>query len=219
MSSLALSDPTRLRARAWLALGLSLWFLAVLGAGLAGVFSGGDPTRPPVPLGAVALVPILAFLAALAASSTVRRLVRALDLRILTFAQTWRVIGGVFVLLWAAGRLPAGFALPAGLGDLFVGITAPLVASFVVPRLPARRRLYVAWAAFGILDLVVAVTSGVLHSPTSAGVLAGPVTTAPMGTLPLSLIPTFLVPLALILHAAALHVVLARPPGGEDAAR
>ncbi|HEY6001694.1 MAG TPA: hypothetical protein VIV57_02390 [Anaeromyxobacter sp.] len=219
MSSLALPDPTRFRARAWLALGLSLWFLAMLAAGLAGAFSRGDPSRPPVPLGAVALLPILAFLVALAASSTVRRFVRALDLKILTFVQTGRVIGGVFVLLWAAGRLPAGFALPAGLGDLLVGVTAPLIASFVVPRLPARRRLYVAWAAFGILDLVVAATSGVLHSPTSAGILAGPITTAPMGTLPLSLIPTFLVPLALMMHVAALYVVFARPRGGEDAAR
>lgn len=217
MSSLALSHPTRFRARAWLALGLSLWFLAMLAAGLAGVFSQGDPPRPPVPLGAVALVPVLAFLGALAASSTVRRFVGALDLRILTLAQAPRVIGGVFVVLWALGRLPAGFALPAGLGDLLVGVTAPLVASFVVPRLPARRRLYVAWAAFGILDLAVAVTLGVLHSPTSVGVLAGPVTTAPMGTLPLSLIPTFLVPLALILHVAALHLVLARPAGAADA--
>jgi hypothetical protein len=217
MSSLALPHPARSRARAWLALGLSLWFLAMLAAGLAGVFSRGDPARPPIPLGAVALAPVLAFLAALSASSAVRRFVRSLDLRALTLAQTPRVIGGVFLLLWAAGRLPAGFALPAGLGDLFVGVTAPFVASFVVTRLPARRRLYVAWVAFGILDLVVAVTSGVLHSPTSAGLLAGPVTTQPMGTLPLSLIPTFLVPLALILHVAALHLVLARPAGAVDA--
>lgn len=208
MSSLALPDPTRSRARAWLALGLSLWFLAALTAGLAGVFAPGDPRRPPLPLGAMALLPVLAFLAALAISSAVRRFVRSLDLRVLTLAQAGRVIGGVFVGLWAAGRLPAGFALPAGLGDVLVGLTAPLVAFLVVPRLPTRRGLYLAWSAFGILDLVVAVTSGVLHSPTSAGLLAGAVTTAPMGTPPLSIIPTFLVPLAVILHVAALALVL-----------
>lgn len=126
-----------------------------------------------------------------------------------TAAQTARLVGGVFVALWAAGKLPAGFALPAGLGDLFVGATAPLVARFVVPRLPASRRLYAAWTAFGILDLVVAVSSGVLHSPTPIGLLAGPVSTAAMGTLPLSIIPTFLVPLALVLHLSALQVAFA----------
>jgi hypothetical protein len=68
-----------------------------------------------------------------------------------------------------------------------------------------------------MLDLVVAVGSGVLHSPTSAGVLAGPVTTAIMGSPPVSLIPTFLVPLALNLHVAASYGVLARPPGREVA--
>jgi hypothetical protein len=214
MPPLTLTQPTRLRAP--LALGLSLWFLAMLGAGLAGAFARGDPARPPLPLAAVALAPVLAFLAALAASAAFRRLLLALDLRILTLAQVGRVVGGVFVVLWAMGRLPGGFALPAGLGDLFVGITAPVVASRVVPRLPDRRGVFVAWSALGILDLVVAVASGVLHSPTSLGLLAGPVTTAPMGTPPLSLVPTFLVPLAVMMHVAALHLAFARRPARAD---
>lgn len=210
MSSLALT--TTPRARVPLAFGISLWFLAALAAGFAGTFTR---PGPPMALAAFAGTPVLAFLAALAASPSFRRLVRALDLRILTTAQVGRLVGGIFVALWAAGRLPAGFALPAGLGDLFVGATAPLVAWLVVPRLPAARRLYVAWTALGIADLVVAVSSGVLHSPTSAGLLAGPITTAVMGNLPLSLIPTFLVPLALILHVAALQVAFAAP-GARD---
>jgi hypothetical protein len=214
MTSLALPHPphpARHRARAALALGLSLWFLAALGAGLAGAFAPGDPPRPPVPLAALAVAPVLAFVIALAASASLRRSVRSLDLRLLTIAQVTRLVGGVFLVLWAAGRLPAGFALPAGVGDVLVGLTAPLVAARVVPRLPSRRLLFLAWTAFGILDLVVAVTAGVLHSPTPLGVLAGPITTEPMGTPPLSLIPTFFVPLAVILHVASLHQALAAP--------
>ncbi len=209
MSSFALSTPTRSRIGLPLAIGLSIWFLAAVAAGLAGTFSRGGP---PVPLAAFAGVPVIAFLGALATSPSFRRGVRSLDLRVLTALQTTRVVGGVFVVLWALGKLPAGFALPAGVGDLFVGATAPFVARFVVPRLPAARSLYAAWTGFGILDLVVAVSSGVLHSATPVGLLAGPVTTALMGTLPLSIIPTFLVPLALMLHVAALGVAFAAPP-------
>jgi hypothetical protein len=208
MPSSTLPDSVSPRGRPWLAVVLAAWFAAALAAGLAGAFAGG-PRRPPAALGAAALLPILAFLAALAASPAVRRFVRSLDLRILTLAQSFRVLGLVFLALWAAGRLPAGFALPAGIGDFLVGVTAPLVARSVVPRLPARLALYVAWTAFGMLDLLVAVTSGILHSGTSIGILTGRISTALMGTVPLSLIPTFLVPLAMILHVAAAYRALA----------
>jgi len=204
--------PHPARTRTALAVGVSLWFLASLTAGLAGAFDARGSGRPPLALGLAALAPVVAFVAALATSPSVQRFVASLDLRLLTLSQSSRVVGGVFIVLWAAGSLPAGFALPAGLGDLLVGLTAPLVASLVVPRLAARRGVYLAWTAFGMADLVVAVGSGVLHSPTSAGVLAGTVTTAVMGSPPLCLVPTFLVPLAMILHVAALYAALARRP-------
>jgi hypothetical protein len=52
----------------------------------------------------------------------------------------------------------------------------------------------------GSLDLVLAVSLGVLASATPMGVLAGDVSTRLMGQFPLSLIPTFVVPLLLIFH-------------------
>ena len=55
-----------------------------------------------------------------------------------------------------------------------------------------------------MLDLVLAVTLGVLASGTPVGMLAGDATTRPMGQFPLSLIPTFFVPLLFILHLISL---------------
>jgi hypothetical protein len=98
--------------------------------------------------------------------------------------------------------LPGVFALPAGWGDIAIGITAPLVAWLWKPQPPARA--FVVWNLLGSLDLVMAVTLGVLASATPVGVLAGDVTTRPMGQFPLSLIPTFFVPLLLIFHLIAL---------------
>ena len=50
-----------------------------------------------------------------------------------------------------------------------------------------------------LVDLVVAVGSGVVHSSTSFGFLSGSVTTDALARYPFNLIPTFLVPLALLL--------------------
>lgn len=219
MSSLALPHPSRPRVRASLVV-LAVWFAAALTAGLAGLFAPRAQVRPPVEVGVAALAPVLAFLVALATAPAVRRFVRSLDLKVLTLAQSWRIAGAVFLALWASGKLPAGFALPAGIGDVLVGITAPLVAFGVVPRLPAWLPLYAAWTAFGVLDLIVAVALGILHSGT-VGLPTGAITTAAMGTVPLSLIPTFFVPLTMILHVAAAYRLLARPAasGSSTSAR
>ncbi len=108
----------------------------------------------------------------------------------------------MFVILYLQGFLPGIFALPAGWGDFAIGITAPLVAWFW--RRPYPRKMFVVWNVLGVLDLVTAVTLGVLASATPVGVLAGDVTTRLMGMFPLSLIPTFFVPLLIIGHLIAL---------------
>jgi hypothetical protein len=81
-------------------------------------------------------------------------------------------------------------------------VTAPLVALALVRRPGfATSRVFIAWNLFGILDLVVAVTTGGLHSALAA---PGEVTTGPMAMMPLVQIPAFLVPLFIMLHLVAL---------------
>ncbi len=187
---------------------LGVWFLLALGGSLLGVFDS-EP-RPPVPLGLAAVAPVAVFVGCYLTSVAFRRFVLSLDPRWLTLAQTWRVGGVVFVVLYLWGALPAAFALPAGLGDFAVGVTAPLVARYWKPPFPTRT--FIAWNVLGILDLVLAVSLGVLSSATPAGVLAGDVTTRLMGQFPLSLIPTFFVPLLLIFHLISLTRVYKTAP-------
>jgi len=101
-----------------------------------------------------------------------------------------------FVVLYAYGILPGVFALPAGWGDVAIGITAPFVAIYLAGN--AERKA--SYKLLGMLDLVTAVTLGVLASPAPVGILGHGVTTEAMTLLPLSVIPTFAVPLLLILH-------------------
>ena len=41
--------------------------------------------------------------------------------------QVYRALGLIFLVLYAEGRLPGAFALPAGCGDVLVGLLAPIV--------------------------------------------------------------------------------------------
>ena len=118
--------------------------------------------------------------------------------------QAWRWAGFGFLTLYTYGVLPGIFAWPAGLGDMAIGVTAPLVLSALLRRPGfAASKSFVAWNLSGILDLTVAVSIGALV-PLLAPNFYGAVSTAPMTQLPLVLVPTYLVPTFLILHLTAL---------------
>ncbi|MGH9556937.1 MAG: hypothetical protein ACRD2Y_14050 [Terriglobales bacterium] len=141
-----------------------------------------------------ALTPIALFLLWFATSAGFRQFALSLDPHTLTIVQAWRMGGYVFLALYAQGILPGLFALPAGLGDMAIAATAPLVAIKLAN--PGHRQGFVLWQVLGILDLVVAVSLGTL-----AGLISPhPIGSSPMTLLPLSLIPAFAVPLFVILH-------------------
>jgi hypothetical protein len=175
------------------------WFSVALAAGAAGVFVS-PPDAPPTAIGVAAAVPPLVVIGLLLTSVRFRDWVRSLDLRSLTLLQTWRVAGLAFLALFAVGELPARFALPAGLGDVLIGLTAPLVAVYVVGGGRWAKRTYVGWTVLGIADLLLAVSLGVT-SPDGMD---------PLSALPMSLIPTFGVPLTLALHVMSLVIASQR---------
>lgn len=177
-----------------------VWFVLALVGSLVGVFDS-EP-RPPILLGLAAVVPVALFALVYLESPGFRQFVSSLNLRWLTLAQAWRILGIVFVLDYSRGLLPGVFALPAGWGDFAIGITAPLVAWFWKPPYP--KKTFVVWNLLGMTDLVVAVTLGVLASRSSVGLLAGDVSTRLTGMFPLSLVPTFFVPLLFIFHLISL---------------
>ncbi|MGC2210563.1 MAG: hypothetical protein WA532_10680 [Candidatus Korobacteraceae bacterium] len=172
---------------------IAAWFLFSLTASALHVFRT-DPSVPPLPVGLAVVIPIALFLVWFARSTGFREFVMSLNPQALTIVQTWRVGGFVFLALAAYGILPLLFALPAGLGDMAVGATAPWMA-MKLPS-PDRRTGFIRWQVLGITDLVTAVTLGTLASVISPQGIP----TTPMTVLPLSLIPTFAVPLLLILH-------------------
>ena len=66
----------------------------------------------------------------------------------------------IFLGLWADGRLPWQFALPAGIGDVMTGVLAVFLAARLSRNTAGARSAVYAWCLFGIADLVVAITMG-----------------------------------------------------------
>lgn len=116
----------------------------------------------------------------------------------LVAVQIHRIEGAVFIVLLAGNHLPAVFALPAGIGDVATGLAAPFVG-YMIARNPTRQRNVAWWNAFGIADLLIAMT-GFLTSPGAAHLLALDSPNELLTAYPLALIPIYAVPVSLILH-------------------
>ena len=150
------------------------------------------------------LIPLAVAAIGLWQSEGIARLVSAIPLHWLVAAQVYRVGGGIFLMLWADGRLPWQFALPAGIGDVATGIVAVVVAGRLARNAIGARRATYAWCLFGIADLVVAIAMGAMTSPGRAHLVAFDAPNLLMTAYPLVMVPTFAVPLALMLHGLVL---------------
>jgi hypothetical protein len=193
--------------RIGLGVGLAGWVaLAFALAPAPATLAGRDPFYLTLLLAIFALGSFAAALLGLGLSPALRRAVETAWLPAVIGVQFYRVLGVLFIILLAQGQLPAHFAAPAGWGDIFVGLTAPLVALALIRRMPVARALAVAWNVFGLLDLVVAVGMGTgVLAPYLMPELGSRVPSAAgMGVFPLILVPTFAVPLSVILHVIAL---------------
>lgn len=182
---------------------LATWFAVVFLLGADGEFIR-SPGTPPLPILFGVTTPIVVFLILFSVWPVFRDFVLSMDLALMTGIQAWRFAGLGFIALYAHGILPGLFAWPAGLGDIAIGLTAPWIALALMRRPTfASSGAFIVWNILGILDLVIAVSTGALSSVLATGI-PGEVTTAPMAQLPLVLIPSYFVPLFVMLHTAAL---------------
>lgn len=204
MTDHGLTAATGLRSQPILVvLTMAFWLAGALALSLGGTLQAAAGA-PPLRLLAAATLPVAVFLLWYRASPAFRDWILAVDLRVVVMLQAWRVVGGVFLVLFAFGHLPGLFAWPAGLGDVAIGLTAPFVA-LALMRHPqhAAGRGFLVWNLLGIFDFVAAVATGTVATGLVPGLVTG-VTSAAMSASPLSLIPGFLVPLFTILHLVAI---------------
>jgi len=180
------------------------WFGLVFVLAKQGFFETTPTSTLPPRIGPAIVAPVLIG-SALLALAPVRRLIAGVPLHWLVGVQLYRVVGGLFLIAWLQGDLPAEFALPAGIGDVAVGLLAPFVALSLV-RNGAERAwpAVVGWCALGITDLLVAVTCGFLTAPSAFQQRALDDPNAAITSYPLVLIPAFAVPVSIVLHVYVL---------------
>jgi hypothetical protein len=187
----------------FVALFFAVWFALVLVLGARGAFVAA-PGAPPLALLIGLVAPLTLFFVGYRTIPALREFVLSADLRLIVGIQAWRWAGLGFLALYTYGVLPGIFAWPAGLGDMAIGATAPLVLSGLLRRPGyAASKSFVLWNLSGILDLAVAVSIGAVVPQFAPSLFAG-ATPAAMTHLPLILIPAFLVPTFLMLHLTAL---------------
>ncbi|MCX5233368.1 hypothetical protein [Streptomyces sp. NBC_00233] len=194
-----------------IAIGLFLGVWLALAIALSGTDFFLPDTSRTVPTIATTGIPLVLGAIALFSIPAVWRVLSAIPLSTLIGVQVYRALGLVFVLLWATGWLPPAFALPAGLGDVAVGIAAPWVAHRVRTGAPNAALIARLWILAGVLDLVLSITLGMLTSPGPLNLLAKGAPNEMITSFPLVLIPAFAVPLFLLLHLVAWRSVSRMP--------
>ena len=182
---------------------LAAWAVTVALLARQGFFAPPDLHGPP-PVGIALGVALAGMAAGLLASPSLRGLLT--NQRHLILLNLWRLVGVIFLVLMARGEMPALWALPAGIGDVIVGATAPWIARRL--ERPDGKQMAIIFTLFGMADLVVAVGLGVMTSPGPAQLFHTTPTAELATRFPLALVPTFLVPLAFVLHAVSLWQLL-----------
>ena len=175
-----------------------LWIGICAAAAAAGVIA----TSRPFPFVGIFVFAPLVAAAIATASPAVRTAMLGLPMHVLIGLNVGRVLAVLFLLLEVEGRLAGPFPFFAAWGDIITGVVAIPMMRLATTTGAWRTTAIAAWDLFGIADLVLAITLGVMSAEGSPLQVFH---TAPgseaMQHLPWSFVPTVLVPLWLVLHA------------------
>jgi hypothetical protein len=181
---------------------LAGWFAIALALALGGVYSAASSRIPTIQFGII--VPIVIGCLMIWRWPSVSRLIDAVPRPWVIAIQFYRVEGVTFLMLYAAHLLPGVFALPAGLGDIAVGLLAATIGIGATGGRQLNPRSVLRWNLLGIADLIIALTTAFLTAPSAFQMYAFDRPNELISMYPLVLIPTFLVPLAILLHIISL---------------
>jgi hypothetical protein len=181
---------------AWLAV---VWWLAVDGA-----FR--PRSRGAIPALPIAIfLPLLVGLPLLLRSKRVGAVLDAMPASWLVGLQAYRVFGGIFLVAWSRGDLSGTFALPAGSGDVLVGLLALPVAYLLHAGAAGGRAAAIAWNVLGLVDFAIAIGIGILSAPGPLQLIVPDRSNVQLGSFPTVMIPAFAVPSSILLHALSLR--------------
>jgi hypothetical protein len=194
------------RVKAWLAIAapFTLWLATVWWLAVAGAFRP-SPGRGVPALPIAIFLPVLVALPFLLRSKRIGAILDATPASWLVGLQAYRVFGGIFLIAWSRGNLSGTFALPAGSGDVLVGLLALPVAYLVQTKASGGRAAAIAWNILGLVDFAIAIGIGILSAPGPLQVIVPERPNAQLGSFPTVMIPAFAVPSSILLHVLSLR--------------
>src|SRR6476660_172616 len=139
------------------------WLAVSVALGALGVYHAESTEIPTIQYSI--LLPIVIGALLIWRSETAKSVIAAVPQPWLVGVQLYRALGVIFLILYVAGKLPSLFAWPAGVGDIAIGLLAPVVGLAYARAPHDTAGLVRTWNVLGILDLVVAVTTGFITSP------------------------------------------------------
>lgn len=190
--------------------GIIIWYLAVVFLGMIGFFALRPLFAPNI---IFAFIILLFAIKKILSIKALQAAFDAVPLHLIMLVQTFRVMGVGFLSLFAMKVLPAQFAIPTGLGDVFIGIAAPIVAYIYLLQKPFSKKVAIVWNYLGIADLTMSITLGILTYPEPLHVISTEVSNLPIALYPLVIIPVFAVPFSALIHLFTLRRLMRSATG------
>lgn len=178
---------------------IAVWLCLVLGMSYVNVFVPSSDQTFPI-LGVSILGSVILGIVLLARSATATQILKSLPIHLFATIQVYRVLGLVFLLMQSDGLLSAFFAVSTGWGDIFVGVTAPLVGFLLWKDVRRFRLVGFAWCIVGISDLLLVLYKAINSAPGPLQTTSFELPTVAIGYFPFAVIPLLVVPISMILH-------------------
>jgi hypothetical protein len=200
----------RQRQATWLVfmVAFTLWAAVAWTAAINGAFRTGASPLPLLP--AAILLPVIVGAPVLLLSKRVGQLLDAMPPTWLIGLQLYRIFGTQWLVYWLSGMQPGLWALPAGTGDVLTGLFAVPAALALAAGTAAGRKGAILWNVFGLADLAVAITLGMIMSPGPFQLIIPDGASMAVDTFPNVLTPAFVVPSSILLHALSLRQLFRR---------
>jgi hypothetical protein len=198
------------RRATWLAVvvPVTLWAAVAWTAAINGAFRTGFSPLPLLP--AAILLPVIVGAPLLVLSKRVGQVLDAMPDTWLVALQIYRILGVQWLAYGMRGLLPTIFALPAGAGDVLTGLFALQAAIAVAAGTARGRRAAIYWNIFGLADLAIAISLGMITSPGQFQLIVPDVSGVGVDAFPNVLTPALVVPSSILLHVLSMRQLLRR---------
>lgn len=200
LTNLPLTNKRKLKVIFLLGFVLLFWAALAITLAVDGFFVNDPSPEFQFPTIVLIFIPVILGAIVLISSKPFKLILDAVPLQWIIGIQSIRTAGIVFLILYFQHLLPGQFALPAGLGDMLVGITAPFVAYLYYAKKKNAKKIAILWNITGTLDLILALAFGFLTSPSPVQLFALDNPNRFIGMYPLVLVPAFAVPLFILYH-------------------